>query len=135
LPDALKLALANRPEVRQFALQKEMNELDVKFFRNQTKPQVDLTASYKLIGVAGSVASFPDQNGVLQPDIAPSAFIGGYGATTLAVNHQGQFPATTISFNLAPGAAVEAIEKAKREIGLPAYIQAGFQGTAQAFQA
>jgi len=58
--------------------------------------------------------------------------------TTLAVNHQGQFPAVTISFNLAPGAALgdaaQAIEKAKREIGLPASIQAGFQGTAQAFQ-
>ena len=59
--------------------------------------------------------------------------------TTLAVNHQGQFPAVTISFNLAPGVslgdAVKAIEAAQREIGLPATIQAGFQGTAQAFQA
>jgi multidrug efflux pump len=58
--------------------------------------------------------------------------------TTLAVNHQGQFPAITISFNLVPGAAlgaaVQEIEKAKSEIGLPASIQAGFQGTAQAFQ-
>src|SRR5262252_3688200 len=58
--------------------------------------------------------------------------------TTLAVNHQGQFPAVTISFNLAPGAALgdaaQAIEKAKRDIGLPASIQAGFQGTAQALQ-
>jgi multidrug efflux pump subunit AcrB len=60
------------------------------------------------------------------------------GTTTLAVNHQGQFPAVTLSFNLAPGAvlgdAVKAIEAAEREIGLPATIQAGFQGTAQAFQ-
>src|SRR5262249_26424821 len=58
---------------------------------------------------------------------------------SLAVNHQGQFPAVTLSFNLAPGAAlgdaVKAIEEAKQEIGLPASIQAGFQGTAQAFQA
>ncbi|HWO01142.1 MAG TPA: multidrug efflux RND transporter permease subunit [Blastocatellia bacterium] len=58
--------------------------------------------------------------------------------TTLAVNHQGQFPAVTISFNLAGGVslgdAVQAIETAKQEIGLPASIQAGFQGTAQAFQ-
>ena len=58
--------------------------------------------------------------------------------TTLAVNHQGQFPAVTISFNLAPGVslgdAVEQIDAAKREIGLPSTIQAGFQGTAQAFQ-
>jgi multidrug efflux pump len=61
------------------------------------------------------------------------------GATTLAVNHQGQFPATTISFNLAPGAAlgdaVRAINAAKQEIGLPASIQAEFQGAARAFQA
>ncbi len=61
------------------------------------------------------------------------------GDTTLAVNRQGQFPAVTISFNLAPGAAlgdaVEAINNAKREIGLPASIQAEFQGAARAFQA
>jgi multidrug efflux pump len=58
--------------------------------------------------------------------------------TALAVNHQGQFPAVTLSFNLAPsvalGDAVQAIETAEREIGLPASIQASFQGTAQAFQ-
>jgi multidrug efflux pump len=57
----------------------------------------------------------------------------------LAINHQGQFPSVTLSFNLAPGAslgeAVRAIEAAEREIGLPASIHAGFQGTAQAFQA
>jgi len=59
--------------------------------------------------------------------------------TPLAVNHQGQFPSVTISFNLAPGAAlgdaVKAIDRAKNELGLPAAIQAGFQGTAQAFLA
>jgi multidrug efflux pump len=61
------------------------------------------------------------------------------GTTTLAVNHQGLFPAITISFNLAPGVAlgdaVRAVEDAERQIGMPATIQAGFQGTAQAFQA
>ena len=61
------------------------------------------------------------------------------GTTTLSVNHQGQFPAITLSFNLATGVAlgdaVEAIDAAKRDMGLPASIQAGFQGTAQAFQA
>ncbi|MBO0861816.1 MAG: efflux RND transporter permease subunit, partial [Chloracidobacterium sp.] len=58
--------------------------------------------------------------------------------TTLAVNHQGQFPAATVSFNLAPGAslsdALVSIEKAKQDIGLPASVQATFQGTARAFQ-
>src|SRR5262249_54796977 len=61
------------------------------------------------------------------------------GPTPLAVNHQGQFPAVTLSFNLAPGAAlgdaVKAIESAKAEIKMPSSVQAGFQGTAQAFQA
>src|SRR4029434_6849088 len=59
--------------------------------------------------------------------------------TALAVNHQGQFPSITLSFNLAPGVAlgeaVQAMEAAERELGLPASIQARFQGTAQAFQA
>jgi multidrug efflux pump len=58
--------------------------------------------------------------------------------TPLAVNHQGQFPVTTLSFNLAPGAslgeAVKVIKDAEREIGFPSSIQASFQGTAQAFQ-
>lgn len=57
----------------------------------------------------------------------------------LAVNHQGQFPSVTLSFNLAPGFAlgdaVDAIANVEREIGLPASIRASFQGTAQAFQA
>ena len=58
--------------------------------------------------------------------------------TTLNVNHQGQFAATTISFNLAPGAvlsdAVTAIDETKARIGLPATIQGSFQGTAKTFQ-
>ncbi len=57
----------------------------------------------------------------------------------LSINHQGQFPVVTISFNLAPGAAlgdaVAAIEKAQKEMSMPASIQPSFQGTAQAFQA
>ena len=60
-------------------------------------------------------------------------------STPLAVNHQGQFPAVTVSFNLAPGAslggAVQAIDAARTAIGMPAGIQAAFQGTAAAFQA
>jgi multidrug efflux pump len=59
--------------------------------------------------------------------------------TPLAVNHQGQFPVVTISFNLAPGIslgeAVRAIDEAKQELSLPTSMEAGFQGTAKAFQA
>jgi multidrug efflux pump len=58
--------------------------------------------------------------------------------TPLVINHQGQFPVVTLSFNLAPGVslgqAVEVIHEAEQQIGFPASIQASFQGTAQAFQ-
>jgi multidrug efflux pump len=57
----------------------------------------------------------------------------------ITVNHQGQFPVVTLSFNLAPdaslGDAVDAVNKVKTEIGMPPSIQAAFQGTAEAFQA
>jgi multidrug efflux pump len=60
-------------------------------------------------------------------------------ATPLLVSHQGQFPAVTISFNLAPGVslggAVEAIESTRRDLQMPAAIEARFQGAARAFQA
>jgi multidrug efflux pump len=60
-------------------------------------------------------------------------------ATPLLVSHQGQFPAVTISFNLAPGfslgAGVDAIEAIRRDLKLPASIETSFQGAARAFQA
>ena len=60
-------------------------------------------------------------------------------AGALALNHQGQFPAVTISFNLGSGyslgEAVTAINNVEREIGLPPSIQSSFQGTARAFEA
>ncbi len=56
----------------------------------------------------------------------------------LSISHQGQFPAVTISFNLAPnvalGQATAAIDKAAKDLGVPATLATGFQGTAQAFQ-
>jgi len=56
----------------------------------------------------------------------------------IAVNHQGQFPSVTLSFNLPPnvsiGAAVTAIQQATKELHLPASIATSFQGSAQAFQ-
>jgi len=58
--------------------------------------------------------------------------------TSLAVNHQSQFPSITISFNLLPGVslgdALTTIDDAKREMGFPSSIRGSFQGTAQAFQ-
>jgi multidrug efflux pump len=59
-------------------------------------------------------------------------------SASLVVNHQGQFPVVTLSFNLAPGAslgeATKAIQQAEKDILLPASIHASFQGTAAAFQ-
>jgi multidrug efflux pump len=58
--------------------------------------------------------------------------------TSLSVNHQGIFPSITLSFNLAPGAslgpAVQHIEQARYQLGVPNTVHATFQGTAQAFQ-
>ena len=60
------------------------------------------------------------------------------GTSPLAINHLGQFPAATISFNVAPGAslgsAVSAIKAVQDELGIPASVQLSFQGAALAFQ-
>ena len=62
----------------------------------------------------------------------------GPSNTALAVNHQGQYPSVTLSFNLAPGIslgqATQVIEDAERSINFPGTIHASFQGTAAAFQ-
>ncbi|HEY2029537.1 MAG TPA: efflux RND transporter permease subunit [Myxococcales bacterium] len=73
-------------------------------------------------------------------DQVPLSAIAHYemGIAALSINHQGQFPADTISFNLAPGAAlgdaVDAIHNVEAEIGLPQGVRPAFAGTAQAFQ-
>jgi multidrug efflux pump subunit AcrB len=78
----------------------------------------------------------PSSNGQLVP---LSAFTHYEPATTsLAINHQSQFPSITTSFNLTPGVAlgdaVTAIENATREMGMPSSIRRTFSGTAQAFK-
>jgi multidrug efflux pump len=71
----------------------------------------------------------------------PLAAVSRHQPTTssLAVNHQGEFVASTVSFNLAPGKslsdAVKAIDNTMRRLGVPASLHGGFQSTAQAFQA
>ncbi|WP_243362513.1 multidrug efflux RND transporter permease subunit [Fundidesulfovibrio terrae] len=78
----------------------------------------------------------PSSTGTMVPLSAFARFEPS--STTLAVNHQGQFPSTTISFNLAPGVAlgqaVAAIQDAADKAGLPAGVRGTFQGTAQAFK-
>jgi multidrug efflux pump len=59
-------------------------------------------------------------------------------AESLSINHQGQFPAVTVSFNLAPnaslGSAITAIEKAQKSLNMPLSVQYGFEGTAASFE-
>jgi multidrug efflux pump len=78
----------------------------------------------------------PSNTGKLVPLSALAHY--EHSNTALSVNHQGIFPSITLSFNLAPGAslgpAVEHIEQARRELGVPNTVHATFQGTAQAFQ-
>jgi multidrug efflux pump len=85
----------------------------------------------------------PSTNSTLQgvPAQVPLASIAKVieQPASLSINHIGQFPAATISFNLAPGVAlgqaVRAIEDAQREIGVPPSVRTGFQGAALAFRA
>ncbi len=99
-------------------------------------------------GSAGSTSSSPFTGGAItsstsfpnggQVPLAAFTHLEEVNAP-LTVNHQGQFPAVTLSFNLAPGAslgdAIKAVDKAKAASGLPPSIQTAFQGTARAFQA
>jgi multidrug efflux pump len=86
-------------------------------------------------GVAASSAVFP--NGGQVPLAAFSKM--QMQAVPITVNHQGQFPVVTLSFNLAPNAslgdAVTAVNKVQQEMGMPASVQGAFQGTAEAFTA
>jgi multidrug efflux pump len=95
---------------------------------------------------AGAVAASTATSGLVAPTpssggaMVPLSAIAHYAdqRTSLQVNHQGQYPAITLTFNLAPnvalGDAVTAIESTQRELAMPSAIHATFQGTAQAFQ-
>jgi multidrug efflux pump len=78
----------------------------------------------------------PSKSGKLVPLSAFAHY--QYSSTAISVNHQGVFPAITLSFNLAPGAslgpAVQHITQATHDLGVPSSVHATFQGTAQAFQ-
>jgi multidrug efflux pump len=92
-------------------------------------------------GVVGSGSANPAAVSVLNGGAVPLGAFTHFESRTapLSINHQGQFPVVTISFNLAPnaslGEATKDIEKAQKEIGMPLSIQAAFQGTAASFQA
>jgi multidrug efflux pump len=93
-----------------------------------------IAASGKSSASTGAAVSTAQETMI--PLSAISTF--GPGNTPLAVNHQGQFVASTISFNLPPGRslsdATAAIDETIAQLGVPATIHGSFQGTAQAFQ-
>ena len=81
LPDALKAARDNRPELRRLRLQNDINDIDLSFFKNQTKPQVDFVGTVALTGLAGNSLATIIPAGTTQPIIVgdpltnPSAFL------------------------------------------------------------
>jgi HAE1 family hydrophobic/amphiphilic exporter-1 len=102
IEDAMRMAFNNRPEMEQYRLRGELNKIDVGYYRNQTKPQIDLIAGYGTSGLAGKERSglnpIVESNQVLFDRInklsqfaglsqlpptsfgaTPDKFIGGYG--------------------------------------------------------
>ena len=71
---AIAEALKGRPEIAQFDASEEVNEIDKRYYRNQTKPQIDLVGSYTTQGLAGTVT--PAGVGRVPPNL-----IGGYGTS------------------------------------------------------
>jgi HAE1 family hydrophobic/amphiphilic exporter-1 len=57
LSDALKAAMENRPELQQSNIAGDINKIDQKYFREQTKPAIDLVGSYGMVGLAGSIST------------------------------------------------------------------------------
>lgn len=77
LEESTRLALKNRPELEQMRLLTEQKEIDIKFFKNQLKPQLDLIASYINTGLAGSAVTAVDVGG--GGSTIPPRFQGGFG--------------------------------------------------------
>ena len=100
-----------------------------------------LTAPTNALKVANvTAAPLASTTSSLNSEIPLSAFAHFSKSTELlSINHQGQFPTVTVSFNLAPNAslgdAITAVEKVQRDLHMPASLQAGFEGTAASFKA
>jgi multidrug efflux pump subunit AcrB len=104
---------------------------------NQYKVILGLKSQFQSDQTALSRIYVPGRNGVQVPLSAIAHF--KTRVEPLLVSHQGQFPAVTLSFNLAPGIAigqaVDQVNALERELRLPPTVNGSFQGTAQAFQA
>lgn len=77
LNEVLREARENRPELRRLRLDNDINGIDITYFRNQTKPQVDLTGTIATTGLAGTAIPVPDPNNPGQVLLPPTKLIGG----------------------------------------------------------
>jgi outer membrane protein TolC len=82
LTDALAEARANRPELRRLNLSREINSIDLQYFKNQTRPRIDLQATVASTGLSGTPIITTDPiTGEVIPSTAAPGLIGGYGRT------------------------------------------------------
>ncbi len=106
-------------------------------------PAIAITSSTPVANAVASSsgAGASPSPGLTPMPVVPLSAVASYDPTTapIAVNHQGQFPSVTISFNLAGGMAlgnaVTAIHQMQQRIGMPSAVHGSFSGTAEAFQA
>jgi HAE1 family hydrophobic/amphiphilic exporter-1 len=102
LPVAMTAALQNRPELQQSDLVREINQLDQRLYRDQTKPQVDLVGSYGVVGTAGTVVSttnpFTSSNNAVRDRVNELSVLNGLDplaappASTLPPDLVGGYP-------------------------------------------
>jgi outer membrane protein len=78
LNDALKEARDNRPELRRLRLQNDINKIDIQYFKNQIRPQIDIQSTFATTGLAGTPLSRIDPDTGL-PILPPDNLIGGNG--------------------------------------------------------
>ncbi|CAN5686438.1 TolC family protein [soil metagenome] len=78
LNEALKEARDNRPELRRLRLENDINKIDIQYFKNQTRPQIDVTGTFALTGLAGTAIPRVDPDTGL-PFLPPENLIGGNG--------------------------------------------------------
>jgi outer membrane protein len=82
LNDALSEARANRPELRRLNLSREINSIDIQYFKNQTRPRIDLQATVATTGLAGTPTIVTDPlTGQTRPAEVFPSLIGGYART------------------------------------------------------
>jgi len=112
LNDALKEARENRPELRRLKLQNEINQLDLQFFKNQTKPQVNIVSTVATTGLAGTAATQTVAPGTLVPIISgspsldPDAFLL---SQIRDIQTRASFPLATSPLAPTPGLAPSAL--------------------------